>query len=224
MAYGLEFKRISLHSEKKKRECIKTSVNWKPSSSITTDETVFRSHQSLMASKCSSITRYWHWQWVDLWWFGMRDMCGCHSHGNKDKCGSSPTMTSCEQLVMHNPSHSTTYTTTCTPTWLHCGWETQWPHCVWLHTVLSFASRDIRNNIVLVPPWLVTIVRLSPPHFGDCVDSTLPTGSLAEALKRVWKEEMFVFGTFHKGSHPIWWCHILRFLSLSWLGCHTRAA
>ena len=141
MTHGLEFKWISIHNEKEKRECIKTSVNWKLSSSITTDDTVFGSHQALIASKWSSGTRYGHWWWVDLWWFGKRDMCGCHNHGNKDKCGSSPTTTSHEPLVMHNPSHSSMHTTTCTPTCLHGGWETQWPQCVWLHTVFSFQAQ-----------------------------------------------------------------------------------
>ena len=44
MTYDLKFKRTSIHSEKGKLECIKTSVNWKPSSSITTDDTVLGSH------------------------------------------------------------------------------------------------------------------------------------------------------------------------------------
>ena len=44
---------------KTNRECIKTSVNWKPSSPITTDDTVIGSHQTLMTSKWSSGTGYW---------------------------------------------------------------------------------------------------------------------------------------------------------------------
>ena len=76
-------------------------------------------------------------------------MCGCHNHGNKDKCGSSPTTTSHKSLVMHNPSlhnahhnmHShmvawwlrDSMTTLCLPS-----------HCAFI------ASRHIRNNIVLV--------------------------------------------------------------------------
>ena len=126
--------------KRKKRECTKTSVNWKPSSSITSDDTEFGSHQALTASKWSSGTRYKHWWWVGLCWFGKRDMCGCHNHGNKDKCGSSPRTTSHEPLVMHNSSYFSMHTTTRTPKWLLDSWETQWPHCVWLHTVLSLQA------------------------------------------------------------------------------------
>ena len=79
----------------------------------------------------------------------MRDMCGCHNHGNKDKGGSSLTMTSHKLLVMHNPSllnahhniHShmvawrlrDSMTTLCLTS-----------HCAFV------ANRHIRNNIVLV--------------------------------------------------------------------------
>ena len=154
MAYGLEFKRISIHSSKEKMECIKTSVNWKPSSSITTDDTGFGSHQALMVSKCSSGTRCGDWLWVELWWFGKKDMCGCHNHGNKDKCGSSPKRTIHEPMVMHNPSHSTMCTTTCTPTWLHSRKETQWPHCAWLHTVLSFQAEISGTTLRWLRPGL----------------------------------------------------------------------
>ena len=154
MTYGLEFKIISIHSEKEKRECIKTSVNWKHSSSITTDDTVFGSHQSLITYKWSSGTRSDREWWVDLWCFGMRDMCGCHNHGNKDKCGSSPRRTSHKPLVMHNTSHTSMCTTACTPTCLHGGWETQWPHFVWLHTVLSFQAQTSGTALCWNQPWM----------------------------------------------------------------------
>ena len=140
MTYCLEFKRISIHSEKGKEGMHQD---------ISELKTLFINHHRwhcvwkspvMTASKWSSGTRYGHLWWVGLWWFGKRDMCACHNHGNKDKCGSSPTTTRHKPLVMHDPSRSSMHTTTCTLTWLHGGWETQWPHCAWLHSVLSLQA------------------------------------------------------------------------------------
>ena len=169
MTYSLEFKRICIHSEKEKRECIKTSVNWKPSSSITTNDTVFGSHQALTASKWSPGGRYGHWWWVDLWCFGKRDMCGCHNRGNKDKCGSSPRRTSHKPLVMNNPSHSSMHTTTCTPTWLHGGWGNN-DHTVFGFT-LCFHCKHRRHFII------VQIFVIFFPHYHFSLKLYLATPS-----------------------------------------------
>ena len=127
-----------------------------------------------MASKWSSGTRYGHWWWGGLWWFGKRDMCGCHNHGNKDKCGSSPTMTSHKPLVMHNSSHSSMHTTTCTPTWLHGGWETQWPHRVWLHSVLSLQAETSGTTMCWSTAWLMPTLMVSSWHFTNKLYRLLP--------------------------------------------------
>ena len=75
-------------------------------------------------------------------------MCGCHNHGNKDKCGSSPTRTSHKPLVMHNPSHSSMHHmhSHIVAWWLRDSMTTLClaSHCAFI------ASRYIRNNIVLV--------------------------------------------------------------------------
>ena len=121
----------------------------------------------MTASKWSSRTRYGHWRWVDLWWFGMRDMCGCHNRGN-NKCGSSPRMISRKPLVMHDPSHSSMHTTTCTLTCLHGGWETQRPHCVWLHTVLSLQAETSLYHCPNICKFLPFF------HFHwNCIDNTV---------------------------------------------------
>ena len=143
-------KERALTVKKEKWECIKTSMNWKP---------FFINHHRL------------HWIWkspvIDGLQMEFRDKIRalvvsgfvmiwneahvwCHNHENKDKYGSSTRRTSHKPLVMDNSSYFSMHTTTCTPTWLHGGWETQWPHCVWLHTVLSLQAQTHHFIIVQI--------------------------------------------------------------------------
>ena len=88
----------------------------------------------LLQQNASMCCEWW------LWWSAKRHTCGCgwQTHGSNHKCHSSPSTTSHAPLAM--PAHITlcnAQTPWCTPTWLHGGWESGWPHCVDHHTIHS---------------------------------------------------------------------------------------
>ena len=112
-------------------------------------------HQSPQMTLCLEVTRHWrplnwssatrssHLWWADLWWFGMRDMCGCHNHGNKDKCGSSPRRTS--HAVGDLWNHCALFTRPIT----HNEFirSTNTTNIPWRHTVSSMIQKKERHMV-----------------------------------------------------------------------------